>query len=184
MEEGSSLRETISISACSARADWLTLVVSSELLIPKSCAYTLTVYTKWHWDMGAFLAPVGATSLRGAWSDRDTNDIFAHCSIIFYFLDFKFSNFVCLSAPHPLIWFFFKNSFRKKKNIQKTTQNALAPSIFILLSIVLKLGTPLLHTQAQNTFVTEFLIPLQKSRYGRKTSKNAVLFYPVGFDAA
>ena len=94
--------------------------------------------------------------LRGAWTDRDMNDIFAHCSLIFYFLDFKFSNFVCLSELHPLIWFFFKNSFRKKKNIQKTTQNALAPSIFILLSIVLKLGTPLLHTQVQNTLLQNF----------------------------
>ena len=44
--------------------------------------------------------------LRGAWRDRDTNDIFAHCSLIFYFLDFKFSNFVCPSQLHPLIWFF------------------------------------------------------------------------------
>ena len=91
-----------------------------------------------------------STILWGAWTDRDTNDIFAHCSLIFYFLDFKFSNFVCLSELHPLIWFFFKNFFRKKKNIQKTTQNALAPSIFIVSAIVLKLGTPLLHTQAQN----------------------------------
>ena len=32
--------------------------------------------------------------------------------------------------------------------------------------------------------VTEFLISLLKSRYGRKTSKNAVLPYPVGFDEA
>ena len=94
--------------------------------------------------------------LRGAWRDRDTNDIFAHCSLIFYFLDFKFSNFVCLSELYRLIWFFFKNSFRKKKNIRKTTQNALAPSIFIVLSIVLKLGTPLLHTQAQKTLLQNF----------------------------
>ena len=99
---------------------------------------------------------VSCVFLRGAWTDRDTNDIFAHCSLIFYFLDFKFSNFVCLSELHPLIWFFFKNSFRKKKNIQKTTQNALAPSIFIVLAIVLKLGTPLLHTQAQNKLLQNF----------------------------
>ena len=71
--------------------------------------------------------------LRGAWRDRDMNDIFAHCSLIFYFLGFKFSNFVCPSELHPLIWFFFKNSFTKKKNIRKTTQNGLAPSIFIVL---------------------------------------------------
>ena len=45
--------------------------------------------------------------LRGAWRDRDTNNIFDHCSLIFYFLDFKFSNFVCPSELHPLIWFFF-----------------------------------------------------------------------------
>ena len=102
------------------------------------------------------LGHLGVKFLRGAWTDRDTNDIFAHCSLIFYFLDFKFSNFVCLSELHPLIWFFFKNFFRKKKNIQKTTQNALAPSIFIVLAIVLKLGTPLLHTQAQNTLLQNF----------------------------
>ena len=57
--------------------------------------------------------------LRGAWSDRDTNDIFAHCSLIFYYLDFKFSNFICLSELHPLIWFFFKNSLRKRKVSEK-----------------------------------------------------------------
>ena len=94
--------------------------------------------------------------LRGAWRDRDTNDIFPHCSLIFYFLDLKFSNFVCPSVFHRLIWFFLKKSFRKKKNIWKTTQNALAPSIFIVLSIALKLGTPLLHTQAQNTLLQIF----------------------------
>ena len=94
--------------------------------------------------------------LRGAWSDRDTNDIFAHCSLIFYNLDFKFSNFVCPSELHPLIRFFLKNSFRKKKNIRKTSPNALAPSIFIVWSIVLKLGTPLLHIQAQNTLLQNF----------------------------
>ena len=98
--------------------------------------------------------------LRGAWRDRDTNDIFAHCSLIFYFLDFKFSNFVCPSVLHRLIWFFLKNSFREKKNIRKTTQNALAPSIFIVLSIALKLGTPLLHTQGAKYVVAEFLISL------------------------
>ena len=101
-------------------------------------------------------ASAGVTFLRGAWSDRDTNDIFAHCSLIFYFLDFKFSNFVCPSVLHRLIWFFLKNSFKKKKNIGKTTQNALASSIFIVLSIALKLGTPLLHTQAQNTLLQNF----------------------------
>ena len=50
----------------------------------------------------------------------------------------------------------FKNSFSKKKNIRKTTQNVLAPSIFVVLSIVLKLGTPLLYNQAQNTLLQNF----------------------------
>ena len=99
--------------------------------------------------------------LRGAWSDRDTNDIFAHCSLIFYFLDLKFSNFVCPSDLHPLICFFLKNSFRKKKNIRKTSQNALAPSIFIVWSIVLKLGTPLLHIQAQIRCYKNFKFALE-----------------------
>ena len=94
--------------------------------------------------------------LTGAWKDRDTNDIFAHWSLTFYFLDFKFSTFVCPSELQPLIWFFLKNSFRKKNNIQKTAQNALAPSIFLVVSIVLKLGTPLLRTQAQNTLLQNF----------------------------
>ena len=59
------------------------------------------------------------SQLRGAWRDRDTNDIFAHCSLIFYFLDFKFSNFVCLSELYPLIWFFFKIPSEKRKISQK-----------------------------------------------------------------
>ena len=75
----------------------------------------------------ADFTPDNERKLRGAWSDRDTNDIFAHCSLIFYYLDFKFSIFVCPSELHPLIWFFLKYSFRKKKNIRKTSQNALAP---------------------------------------------------------
>ena len=53
--------------------------------------------------------------LRAAWSDPDANDIFAHCSLNFYFLDFKFSNFVCLSELHPLIWFFVKIPSGKRK---------------------------------------------------------------------
>ena len=115
--------------------------------------------------------------LRGAWRDRDTNDIFAHCSLIFYFLDFKFSNFVCPSVLHRLIWIFLKSSFRKKKNIRKTTQNALAPSIFIVLSIALKLGTPLLHTQAQNTLLQNFKFRSRSRDMDEKPPKT--LFYPT-----
>ena len=65
----------------------------------------------------AILIIFGCSSLRGAWRDRDMNGIFAHCSLNFYFLDFKFSSFVCPSELHPFLWFFLKNSFRKKKNI-------------------------------------------------------------------
>ena len=121
----------------------------------------------WEWD----------DDLRGAWRDRDTNDIFAHCSLISYFLDFKFSNCICLSELHPLIWFFFKNTFRKKKSIRKTTQNALAPSIFIILSIALKLGTPLLHTQAQNTLLQNFQFRSRSWDMNEKPPKT--LFYPT-----
>ena len=49
--------------------------------------------------------------------------------------------------------------------------------------MVLKLGTLLLHTQAQNKLL-QFLIWLKQLKYGRKTSKNAVLPYPAGFDEA
>ena len=83
----------------------------------------------------------GYAGLRGAWRDRDPNDIFAHCCLIFLLTSNFPTLFVLLNLIHPLIWFFFKNSFSKKKNIRKTTQYALAPSIFIVLAIVLKLGT-------------------------------------------
>ena len=116
-------------------------------------------------------------NLRGAWRDRDTNDIFAHCSLIFYFLDFKFSNFVCPSVLHRLIWFFLKNSFRKKENIRKTTQNALAPSIFIVLSIALKLGTPLLHIQAQNMMLQN--CPFRSKSWDMDEKPSKTLFYPT-----
>ena len=131
-------------------------------------------WLSWH---SRFKAGPLEAILRGAWRDRDTNDIFAHCSFISYFLDFKFSNFICLSELHPLIWFFFKNSFRKKKNIRKTTQNALAPSNFIVLSIALKLGTPLLHTQAQNTLLQNFQFRSRSWDMNKKPPKT--LFYPT-----
>ena len=80
------------------------------------------------------------------------------CSLLPYFLLSSLKIFqLCLTfwtSSFDLVH--FKNSFRKKKNIRKTTQNALAPSIFLILSIVLKLGTPLLHTQAQNTLLQNF----------------------------
>ena len=57
--------------------------------------------------------------LRGAWTDRDTNNIFAHCSLIFYFLDFKFSNFVCPSEVNVLICFFFFIPSGKRKISKK-----------------------------------------------------------------
>ena len=60
-----------------------------------------------------------ANALRGVWRDRDTNDIFAHCSLIYYFLDFNFSNFVCPSEFHPLIWFFFKKFIQEKEKCPK-----------------------------------------------------------------
>ena len=127
-----------------------TINLTASIVLCQSCV----VYTTFVGNSG--LSFTTSDLNWGARRDRDTNDIFAHCSLISYFLDFKFSNFICLSELHPLIWFFFKNSFRKKKYIRKTTQNALAPSIFIVLSIALKLGTPLLYTQAQNTLLQNF----------------------------
>ena len=69
------------------------------------------------------------------------------------------------------------------KNIRKTTQNALAPSIFIVLSIVLKLGTPLLHTQAQNIWYRIINVALEV-KISMKNLQNAVLPYQVSFDEA
>ena len=59
------------------------------------------------------------------------------CSLLPYFLLSWLQIFqLCLSfRTSSLIWFFCKNSFGKMKNIWKTTENALAPSIFIVLSI-------------------------------------------------
>ena len=122
-------------SSTNVRRSWRSLLWKTSTLIDSgsSCAgkqQSAKLLDRRHGDLRLWMI---VELLRGAWSDRDTNDIFAHCSLIFYYLDFKFSNFVRPSELHPLIWFFLKNSFRKKKIIQKTTQNALAPSIFILL---------------------------------------------------
>ena len=65
------------------------------------------------WDRRKALCQSGATTRRCP--RVFTNDIFAHCSLIFYYLDFKFSNFVCPSELHPLIWFFFKFLQEKEK---------------------------------------------------------------------
>ena len=55
--------------------------------------------------------------LRGAWRDRDTNGIFAHCSLIFYFLDFKFSTLsFCTSSPDLVL---FKKFLQKKEKYLK-----------------------------------------------------------------
>ena len=64
--------------------------------------------------------------LRGAWSDRDTNDIFAHCSLIFYFLDLKFSNFVCPYELHPLIMVLFKKFLQEKEKYPKNLSKRLS----------------------------------------------------------
>ena len=64
------------------------------------------------------------------------------------FLTFLTSNFPTLFVLlNFILWSgsFLKIPSEKRKNIRKTTQNAFAPSIFIVLSIVLKLGTPLLQ---------------------------------------
>ena len=95
-------------------------------------------------------------NLRGAWSDRDTNDIF--CSLLPYFSLYWLQIFQLFlsfwTSSFDLV--LFKIFLQEKKNIRKTTKNALAPSIFIVLSIVLKLGTPLLHIQAQNMLLQNF----------------------------
>ena len=70
------------------------------------------------------------------------------------------------------------------KNNRKTTQNNLAPSIFIVLSIILELGTPLLHTQAHNTLLqTFFKFHSRNWDMAENLQKRCrVLLYSVGFD--
>ena len=72
------------------------------------------------------------------------------------------------------------------KNILKTTQNALAPIIFIVLSIVLKLGTPLLHTEVQNMSLRIFWFRSRSwdMAMDEKAFKSDVLPNSVGFDDA
>ena len=121
------------------------------------------VCVRLQWSFHSVLRPLWVFLKGGVERSRRERLI---CSLLAYFLLFWLQIFqLCLSLSvlHPLIWFFFKNSFRKKKNIQKTTQNALAPSIFIVLSIVLKLGTPLLQTKAQNTFFFWDFVGLEPS---------------------
>ena len=108
----------------------------------------------------------------GAWRNRDTNDIFAHCSLIFifYFLDFNFFNFVCPSELHRLIWLFFKKFLRKKKCPKKSPKRL---SSWHLPSFVNRTETWYTASPYPSAkyVVTEFLISLYKSRYGRKIPK-------------
>ena len=101
--------------------------------------------------LGKFPDKPSASAFKGSveWSRHERH----FCSLLPYFLLSWLQVFqLCLSFwTSSFDMVLLKNSFRKKKNIWKTTQNALAPSIFIVWSIVLKLGTPLLHIQAQNT---------------------------------
>ena len=109
---------------------------------------------------------------RGAWRDRDTNDIFAHCSLIFCFLDFKFPTlFVLLSF---ILWSgSFQKFLQEKEKYPKYRPKTpkIDPSIFIVLSIVLKLGTPLLHTQAQNKLLQNFYFTLKVEIWTKNLKK-------------
>ena len=95
------------------------------------------------------------------------------CSLLPYFLQYWFQIFqLCLSFwTSSFDMVLLKNSFRKKKNIRKTSQNALASSIFIVWSIVLKLGTPLLHIQAQNTLLQIFNFALEVEIWTKNLQK-------------
>ena len=101
------------------------------------------------------------------------------CSLLPYFLlswlqIFQFYLSFWTSSFHLVL---LKNSFRKKKSIRKTTQNALAPSIFINLSIALKLGAPLPHTQTQNILLQKFQFRSRSWDMNEKPPKT--LFYPT-----
>ena len=67
-------------------------------------------------------------TLRGAWRDRDTNDVFAHCSLNFYFLDFKFPTlFVLLNF---ILWSgsFLKIPSGKRKISEKPSKTPSLPA--------------------------------------------------------
>ena len=58
--------------------------------------------------------------IRRAWRNRDPNWHFHSPHPYSFLLDFTISTYVkvCPFEIHPLIWFFFKGSFTKKKNIR------------------------------------------------------------------
>ena len=96
------------------------------------------------------------------------------CSLLPYFLLSWLQIFQLYLSSRTLSsdLFLFKKSFRKKKNIRKTTQNAfIAASIFIVFWIVLNLGTPLLHTQAQNMFLQNFYFALEVETWTKNLQK-------------
>ena len=116
-------------------------------------------------------------TLEGAWRDRDVNDISLTAPLFFTFLTSNFPTLFVLVNFIRWSGHFLKNSFRKSQNVRKTTQNALSPSTFIVLSIVLKLGTPLLHNQAENTLLENFLLPSTSRHMDEKPPKTIV--YPT-----
>ena len=108
------------------------------------------------------------------------------CSLLPYFLlsgpqIFQLCLSFCTSSPDLVL---FKKFLQEKEKYPKNPPKRL--SSWHLHSFVNRAEiwyTASTYPSAKYV-VTDFLISLQKSRYGRKTSKSAVLPYPVGFDEA
>ena len=73
---------------------------------------------KWRTALASGLTdplPLVPTGMRTTGSRKQSRTFLLTAPLVFYFLDFKFSNFVCLSEVHPLIWFFKKILQEKEK---------------------------------------------------------------------
>ena len=99
--------------------------------------------------------------LRGACRDLNPNNNFTHLAYFFFaFWISKFSIYVCTSELHPLIWSFLKESFRKMKNTPNRPKRLIS-RVFVVLSIVLKLRTPIDSTYPSGSWYIRFNLALE-----------------------
>ena len=77
-------------SSLGVLAHWSTLTQGTYGITLKPKAIQVRVYPPDSFPVDDLLQDDEEGDLRGAWRDRDTNDIFAHCSLIFTFLTSNF----------------------------------------------------------------------------------------------
>ena len=121
--------------------------------------------------------------LRGAWRDCDTNDILLTAPLFFTFLTSNFPTlFVLLTSSFNLV--LLKKILQEKEKYPKNHPKHLSSwHLYSFVNHAETWYTASTYTGAKRGF-KELSISLYKSRYWWKTSKNALLPYPVSFDEA